>query len=66
MSEIARYRAALSLDFWVGSHLLHGSLEGLSALRFSKIAESSSYEPIEVGAKRSRRNGCNFVDQSAG
>jgi len=65
MGEITRDRAALRLDFGIGSHLLHGSLEGLSALRFSKIAESSSYEPIEVGAKRSRRNGYNLVDQSS-
>jgi len=66
MSEIARYRAALSLDFWVGSHLLHGSLERSGALGFSEITKSSTYEPIEIRAQWSRRNGCNFVDQSAG
>jgi hypothetical protein len=62
MSEIARDRPALSLDFWVGSHLLHSSLELLGTLRLSEIAKSGTYEPIEVRAQWSRRNGCNFVD----
>jgi hypothetical protein len=62
MSEIARDRAALSLDFWVGSHLLHGSLERLGTLRLGEIAKSGTYEPIEVRAEGGRRNGCNFVD----
>lgn len=65
MSEIARYRAALSLDFRIGSHLLHAAFKGLRALRFSKISEGGSYKPIEVRAQGSRRNGYNLVDQSS-
>ena len=66
MGEITCNRTALRLDFRIGPHFSHGLLERLRALRFDKIVESCTYEPIEVFAQCRRRDRRDLMDQSAG
>jgi len=48
LGKLAINRVTLSLNLWVGGHLLHGAFECFGAMELDVPAKSRAYEPIEV------------------